>query len=107
MDVAVGALSVHTANLSPDTDEKLVIVTTTPEALAALQTMRGPIRLLGPEGARPVTFAPVRRAEAPVLDPGRGWVIPVSPAAAAEIQALPPGPGTHELTTFHLGFVIE
>lgn len=105
--VEVARLGVHTANLSPDTDEKLVIVTTSPEALDAIRNLRGGLQLVSPESERPVTFIPAKHAEAPVLDPKQGWLIPVSPATAAELQALPAGPGEHELATIHLGLVLE
>lgn len=105
--VEVAHLGVHTANLSPDTDEKLVIITTTSEALEALRGLRGALQLVAPEQERPVTFIPAKHAEAPVLDPKQGWLIPVSPATAAELQALPAGPGEHELATIHLGLVLE
>ncbi|AQQ14783.1 hypothetical protein CGLAU_04035 [Corynebacterium glaucum] len=104
--VVVKQLLVHTANLSPDTDEKLVIITTTPEALEELRALRGPLQLAA-EGQRPVTFVPSNAASAPVLDPNHGWIIPVSPATAAELQALPAGPGEHELTTIHVGLVLQ
>lgn len=104
--VSVEHVSVHTANLSPDTDEKLVIVTTTPAALEALRHMRGPVQLVA-DGARPVLFQPSSSMHAPVLDPDRGWILPISPATARELQTLPAGEGAHELTTTHLGLVLE
>ena len=104
--VVVKQLLVHTANLSPDTDEKLVIITTTPEALEELRALRGPLQLAA-EGQRPVTFVPVPTPSAPVLDPNHGWIIPVSPATAAELQALPPGSGEHELKSSHLGLSLN
>lgn len=105
--VHVETLAVHTANLSPDTDEKLVIITTTASALAALQQLRGAIQLVSNTAERIVTFTPTRSGVNPVLDPKRGWIIPVSPATARELQALPAGPGEHELESIHLGIIIE
>ncbi|QYH20021.1 hypothetical protein JKI95_03005 [Corynebacterium aquatimens] len=103
--VEVQELHVHTANLSPDTDEKLVILSTTPAALEEIRYLRGAVQLVS-EGERAVTFVPSKSAIAPVLDPHQGWIIPVSPATAHELQALPAGPGEHELGSIHLGLVL-
>lgn len=102
----VSRLEVRTANLSPDTAEKLLIVSTVPEALPALTAFRRPLQLTHPS-QRAVTFVPVRRAATPVLDPDAGWLIPVTPETASEIAALPPGPGEHELATLRLALVLE
>lgn len=101
--VGVDKLHVHTANLSPDTDEKLVIITMPADALPHL---RGAVQLTHP-GQRPVTWVPVGRPATPVLDPNEGWIIPVTPATAEELAALPAGPGEHELATLHLGLILE
>lgn len=104
----VDRLSVHTANLSPDTDEKLVIITTTPKGLEALRQLRAPVQLLADAPAsRPVTFTPTHSASDPTLDPKNGWIIPVTANTATELTSLPAGPGQHELSTIHLGLVIE
>lgn len=106
--VRVAHLSVHTANLSPDTDEKLVIITTTPAGLDALRKFRGPVQLLADAPtSRPVTFTPTDSASDPTLDPKTGWIIPVTAQTAAELAALPPGPGQYELESIHLGLVVE
>lgn len=94
----------HTAKLSPDTEEKMVIVTTSADALDLLAT-GGAVQLRHP-GARDVTFVPVGRESVPVLDPKLGWIIPVTPATADEIAALPKGPGEHELHALHLGLIL-
>lgn len=99
-------VEVRTANLSPDTDEKLVIVTLTAEALARLSRLDAPLRLL-PSDGRAVTFERASRDAVPVLDPARGWVIPVSRATAAELAELPAGPGEYELSSIHLALVVE
>ncbi|MCP1387709.1 hypothetical protein M5J20_05835 [Corynebacterium sp. TA-R-1] len=104
--VEVPVLHIHTANLSPDTDEKIVILTTTPVVLEELRGMRGAVQFVAHD-ERAVTFVPSKSAEAPVLDPKHGWIIPVSPATARELQALPAGPGEHELESIHLGLVLE
>ena len=105
--VQVQTLAVHTANLFPDTDEKLIIVTTTTAALTALQQLRGPIQLTSKNAERAVTFTPSRPGVSPVLDPKHGWIIPVSPATAHELQQLPAGPGEYELESIHLGLILE
>lgn len=104
--LAVDRLEVRTANLSPDTDEKLLIITTSPAALVALHACRRPLTLTNPSH-RPVTFVPVSTAATPVLDPDAGWLIPVTPATARELAGLPAGPGEHELETLHLALVLE
>lgn len=100
----VERLQVHTAKLSPDMEEKMVIVTTSADALDLLAT--GDAVQLRHPGARDVTFVPVRRETVPVLDPKLGWIIPVTPATADEIAALPKGPGEHELCALHLGLIL-
>lgn len=100
----VETLQVHTAKLSPDTEEKMVIVTTSADALDLLAT--GDAVQLRHPGARDVTFVPVGRESVPVLDPKLGWIIPVTPATADEIAALPQGPGEHELHALHLGLIL-
>ena len=100
----VERLQVHTAKLSPDTEEKMVIVTTSADALDLLAT--GAAVQLRHPGARDVTFVPVGRESVPVLDPKLGWIIPVTPATADEIAALPKGPGEHELHALHLGLIL-
>lgn len=103
--VDVDTLSVHTANLSPDTDERLVIITTSAAALEELRQATNAVQLTGEANSRLVTFVPTRKSSAPVLDPRRGWIIPVLPATQEEIRSLPKGPGEYELTTQHLGLI--
>lgn len=100
----VDKLQVHTAKLSPDTEEKMVIVTTSSDALDLLAS--GDAVQLRHPGARDVTFVPVGRESVPVLDPKLGWIIPITPATADEIAALPKGPGEHELHALHLGLIL-
>jgi len=101
----VDKLKVHTAKLSPDTEEKMVIVTTSAAALERIAA--GGTVQLRHEGERDVTFVPVEREAVPVLDPKLGWIIPVTPAMAAELAELPKGPGEHELSALHLGLILE
>ena len=101
----VDKLEVHTAKLSPDTEEKMVIVTTSAAALERIAA-DGAVQLRH-EGERDVTFVPVSREAVPVLDPKLGWIIPVTPATAAELAELPKGPGEHELSALHLGLILE
>lgn len=102
--LGVDKLEVHTAKLSPDTEEKMVIVTTTAAALDRIAA-GGAVQLRHP-GARDVTFVPVEREAIPVLDPKLGWIIPVTPATAKELAELPKGPGEHELSALHLGLIL-
>ena len=104
--VEVPHLHVHTANLSPDTDELLVIITTTPALLSVLKQTPGPVQAVC-EGARPVTFVPVEKRANPLLDPTRGWLIPVTETTRREIATTPDGPGAHEFSSLHLGLVLE
>ncbi|MGV0372175.1 hypothetical protein ACUY2A_02100 [Corynebacterium pilbarense] len=101
----VDRLAVHTAKLSPDTEEKMVIVTTSAAALERIAA--GGAVQLRYEGERDVTFVPVDREAVPVLDPKLGWIIPVTPATAQELAELPKGPGEHELSALHLGLIVE
>lgn len=86
-------VEVRTANLSPDTDEKLVIVTLTAEALARLSRLDAPLRLL-PSDGRAVTFERAGRDAVPVLDPARGWVIPSAAPQRPSWRSCPPGPAS-------------
>lgn len=104
--VVVDKLQVHTARLSPDTNEKIIIVTTSARALEELSRIDDAVQLTSPT-ARPVTFVPVDRRSEPVLDPKYGWIIPVTRETAAEFAGLAKGPGEHELSTLHLGLVLE
>ncbi|WP_143338999.1 hypothetical protein [Corynebacterium fournieri] len=103
--VDVDRLHVHTAKLSPETEEKMVIVTTSSSALERIAA-GGAVQLNHP-GERDVTFVPVHREAVPVLDPNLGWIIPVTAETAAELAALPKGPGEHELSSLHLGLVLQ
>lgn len=105
VEVIVDTLDVHTANFSPDTDEKLVIVTTNAFVLTELSRIDDPVTLTHATD-RPVTFVPVKRTAVPVLDPNHGWLIPVTPDTAEELAALPDGPGEHEFSSLHLGLIL-
>lgn len=104
--VPARTLAVHTANLSPDTDEVIVIITLDADAFGELTLIDAPLRLTAPD-SRPVTFVTGVSDSAPVLDPNEGWIIPVSDATGAELRGLPAGPGEHELTTVHVAFIVE
>lgn len=104
--VEVQRLEVHTANLSPDTDEKLVILTTTPAVLTVLKNATGPVQFVA-DGARPVTFVPVEKRADPLLDPNLGWLIPVTEETSRELATLPDGAGEHALASIHVGVVLE
>lgn len=99
-----GVLHVHTA-------EDLVVVTTTAEAAALLCREAGAGRAfrLRREGERTVTFEPAENPDdPPVLDPDRGWVVPVSPGLGDELAALgAPGPGGYEFSSLNLALVVE
>lgn len=105
-EVAVDKLSVHTAHLSPDTDEVLVIITMSQDGLDAVRNYSGPVRLRAAK-SRPVTLSPTKKKASPVVDPKHGWIIPVTAETADELRSLPPGPGEHELATIHVAFVVE
>lgn len=104
--VELPVLKVTTAALSPGSDERLVIVTSTPAALAELQRFDGPLQMICP-GARTVTWVPVKKPAVPVLDPNAGWVIPLTAEARKEIASLSASEGELELQTMHLAFILE
>lgn len=67
-----------------------VILTVDPPGIRALIDAcrhRAPLQLRGP--GRAVTAVPTKRPRKIVLDPEQGWVIPLTPEAAAEIAQLP------------------
>lgn len=97
-------LSVHTANISPESDDIIVIVTLEEDAFQRISLIDAPLRLSSPS-SRPVTFYPGTSGP-PVLDPNEGWIIPVSKETQAELRALPSG-NEHELTTTNVAFVVE
>ncbi|EEI17666.1 hypothetical protein [Corynebacterium lipophiloflavum] len=105
-ELAVSVLEVRTLNLSPDTDEKLVVLTLPPGVTQRAAGSDTALRLV-PETGRAVTFVRVNFDADPALDPKLGWIIPVTDATAAELRALPEGPGEHELTSIHLAIVVE
>lgn len=97
-------LSVHTANLSPDSDDIIVIVTVDEGAFQRISLIDAPLRLTSPT-SRPVTFQ-AGTSGPPVLDPNEGWIIPVSPETQSELRTLPAGPGEHELATTNVAFIV-
>ncbi|MBA4505411.1 hypothetical protein ACUY28_09555 [Corynebacterium sanguinis] len=105
-ELAVSTLEVRTLNLSPDTDEKLVVLTLPSGVAERVAGMDTALRVV-PEAGRAVTFVRVGFDADPALDPKLGWIIPVTEATAAELRALPEGPGEHELTSIHLAIVVE
>lgn len=105
-DVPARTLNVHTVNLSPDSNEFIVVLTVDEHAFAQLLLIDAPLRLTSPT-SRPVTFATGVPGGAPTLDPNVGWLIPVTEETAEEIRALPSGPGEHELATIHVALVVE
>lgn len=87
----VGTLAVRTA-------EGLVVLTVDRAGARALVDAcadRAALQLRGP--GRNVTVVSGKRAEKIVLDPQHGWVIPVTAGQSAEVAALPPEPGEHDL----------
>ena len=104
--IAARTLKVHTANLSPDSDELIVIITLDQDAFKELTLIDGPRRLTSPT-SRPVTFQTGVRGGVPTLDPNTGWTIPVTNETKAELRALPAQPGEYELTTTHVAIVVE
>ena len=104
-EVEARSLEVHTANLSPDTDEIIVIITLDEDAFQELSLIDAPLRLTSPP-SRPVTFVTGITGGAPTLDPNYGWIIPVTDATREELHALPPGPDEHELATIHVGLIV-
>lgn len=107
--IAARTLKVHTANLSPDSDELIVIITLDQDAFKELALIDGPRRLTSPTSptSRPVTFQTGVRGGVPTLDPNTGWTIPVTKETKAELRALPAQPGEYELTTTHVAIVVE
>lgn len=102
---ATDTLRVHTANLSPESNDITVIITVDVAAFQHISLIDAPLRLTSPT-SRPVTFQ-VGVTGPPVLDPNEGWIIPVSPETQAELRAFPNGPGEHELTTTNVAFIVE
>lgn len=90
-ELAVSTLEVRTLNLSPDTDEKLVVLTLPSGVAERVAGMDTALRVV-PEAGRAVTFVRVGFDADPALDPKLGWIIPVTEATAAELRALPEGP---------------
>ena len=105
-EITARTLKVHTANLSPDTDEIIVIITVDEDTFNKLLLIDGPCRLTSPT-TRPVTFQTGVRGGAPTLDPNTGWTIPVTAATKAELHALPAEPGEYELATVNVAIVVE
>lgn len=104
--IAARTLDVHTANISPDSDDIIVVITLDADAFSQLLLIDDSLTLTTPN-SRPVTFSTETAGGAPTLDPNLGWIIPVSDATRAELHALPAGPGEHELTTTHVAFIVE
>lgn len=98
-------LAVHTANLSPDSNDIIVIITVDEGAFERILLIDAPVRLTSPS-SRPVTFQ-TRVVGPPALDPNEGWLIPISPETQEELRALPSGPGGHELATTNVAFIVE
>ena len=97
-------LSVRTANISPESDDIIVIITVEEDAFKRISLIDAPLRLTSPS-SRPVTFQPGVSGP-PVLDPNEGWIIPVSKETQAELRSLPVGK-EHELTTTNVAFIVE
>ena len=97
-------LEVHTANVSPDSDDIIVIITLDQGAFQHLSLIDAPLRLSTPN-SRPVTFQP-GPGGAPVLDPNEGWIIPISKETRAELRGLPAG-NEHELTTTNVAIIVK
>lgn len=98
-------LRVHTANLSPESDDIIVIITVDEGAFQRISLIDAPLRLTSLT-SRPVTFQ-AGVSGPPALDPNEGWIIPLSPETQAELRALPAGPGEHELTTTNVAFIVQ
>ena len=81
--VVVDTLQVHTARLAPDTNEKIIIVTTSARALEELSRIDDAVQLTSPN-ERSVTFVPVDRRSEPVLDPKYGWICLLYTSDAAD-----------------------
>lgn len=102
---ATDTLRVHTANLSPESNDIIVIITVDVAAFQHISLIDAPLRLTSPT-SRPVTFQP-GTAGPPVLDPNEGWIIPVSAQTQAELRSLPIARGEYELATTNIAFVVE
>ncbi|WP_146183392.1 hypothetical protein [Corynebacterium liangguodongii] len=98
-------LEVHTANLSPDTAELLVVITLDADSFNRLRRIDAPLRL-SPTTGRAVTFVPVGDAKDPALDPNLGWIIPVTRGSLDKLRTLPATPGSYEIDGTHLAFVV-
>lgn len=102
----VNTLEVHTAHLTPDTKEVLVIVTLDPEAFRLARSVSEPLRMTCGD-ARPVTWVPVTSPTPPVLDPNLGWIIPLTPETQQELQATAEDATEIELETTNVALVVK
>lgn len=101
----VDTLEVHTAHITPDTKEILVIITLDPRAFRLAKTTSEPLRMTCGED-RPVTWIPVRKDALPAFDPTLGWIIPLSPATREELSALDDDTTEVELNSVNVGLVV-
>lgn len=102
----VDVLNVHTAHITPDTKDIIVIVTLDDRAFRLIRETEEPLRMtLGDE--RPVTWVPVKKAGPPALDPTLGWIIPLTPETQAELRGLDSDVDQVELETINVGLIVE
>ncbi|SES00104.1 hypothetical protein [Corynebacterium cystitidis] len=101
----VDTLEVHTAHITPDTKDILVIVTLDARAFRLAKNTTEPLRMTCGDN-RAVTWIPVRRHAIPALDPTVGWIIPLTDATRAELSGLADDTTEVELNTVNVGIVV-
>ncbi|WP_018297526.1 hypothetical protein [Corynebacterium lubricantis] len=102
----VDVLNVHTAHITPDTKDIIVIVTLDERAFQLVRGTEEPLRMTLRD-ERPVTWVPVEQDGPPALDPTLGWIIPLTPETQAELRALPADTDQVELETINVGLIVE
>lgn len=99
----VSGMAVHTA-------ESMVVLTVSADAaeqLVEVVSSSTPTALV--DGDLVVNLLPVRDERlVPAHDPKRGWIIPLTPAVAADLATqVAGGPGAYEIEGLNLGVVVE
>ncbi|WP_293768456.1 hypothetical protein [uncultured Corynebacterium sp.] len=103
-----GAPRVEVATLSVHTAEQMIILTIDPDTVPVIQEIShsGEAATVV-HGSTAAHLRPTDRAETPVRDPKKGWIIPLSPPLRAAIaEQLTPSPDGYELSP-QLAIIVE